>query len=123
VILVDSSVWIDHLRVADEVLSALLAQEQVLTHPFVIGEVALGSLRRRDSVIASLNTLPIATIATDRDVMYLIGQHRLFGRGIGYADAHLLAAARLTPRTQLWTRDRRLVGTASDLGLAFRLPH
>jgi len=123
VILVDSSVWIDHLRVPDEALSASLARREVLVHPFVIGEVALGTIRPRDAVLTSLRKLTSATVARDADVIYLIERYRLFGRGIGYVDAHLLAAVRLTPLAVLWTRDRRLLGVAGELGLAARLPH
>ena len=122
-ILVDSSVWIDHLRARDEVLSASLADGKVLSHPFVIGEVALGTIRPREAVLASLQKLPSATVAAHGDVMHLIERYRLFGRGIGYIDAHLLAAVRLTPPAMLWTRDRRLLAVAINLGLAARLPH
>ena len=122
-ILVDSSVWIDHLRARDEMLSASLADGKVLSHPFVIGEVALGTIRPREAVLASLQKLPSATVAAHGDVMHLIERYRLFGRGIGYVDAHLLAAVRLTPPAMLWTRDRRLLAVAINLGLAARLPH
>jgi predicted nucleic acid-binding protein len=123
VILVDSSVWIDHLRARDEALSASLADGKVLSHPFVIGEVALGTIRPREAVLVSLQKLPSATVAAHGDVMHLIERYRLFGRGIGYIDAHLLAAVRLTPPAMLWTRDRRLLAVAINLGLAARLPH
>jgi predicted nucleic acid-binding protein len=123
VILVDSSVWIDHLRARDETLSVLLTRVEVLTHPFVVGEIALGSIRYRDAVLASLQRLPSAMIATDGDVLRLIDRHRLFGRGIGYIDAHLLAAVRLTGDTLLWTHDRRLREVATELGLAARFTH
>ena len=122
-ILVDSSVWIDHLRARDETLSVLLTRVEVLTHPFVVGEIALGSIRYRDAVLASLQRLPSAMIATDGDVLRLIDRHRLFGRGIGYIDAHLLAAVRLTGDTLLWTHDRRLREVATELGLAARFTH
>ncbi|HWD59909.1 MAG TPA: PIN domain-containing protein [Stellaceae bacterium] len=122
-ILVDSSIWIDHIRAPDELLTALLTRHEVLGHPFVIGEVAVGSIRNRDAVLASLQELPGAPIATDGDVLNLIEQHRLHGRGIGYVDAHLLAASRLTRGTSLWTRDRRLRDIATELGLAARLTH
>ena len=104
-------------------LSASLADGKVLSHPFVIGEVALGTIRPREAVLASLQKLPSATVAAHGDVMHLIERYRLFGRGIGYIDAHLLAAVRLTPPAMLWTRDRRLLAVAINLGLAARLPH
>ena len=121
-ILVDTSVWITHLRAADERLAALLDAREVLGHPFVTGEVALGNLPHRDVVLGELRDLPQAAVATDEEVLDLIEGLRLFGRGIGYVDAHLLAAARLTLDTKLWTGDRRLQTVAAELGLAALLP-
>jgi predicted nucleic acid-binding protein len=123
VILVDTSVWIEHLRARDETLGGELADENVLIHPFVIGELALGVLHERERLLGSLHDLPQASVATDREVLDLIARHRLFGSGIGYVDAHLLAAVRLTAGAALWTRDRRLAGVASRLGMAVNLPH
>jgi predicted nucleic acid-binding protein len=123
VILVDTSVWVNHLRAADERLSALLAAEEVLCHPFVIGELALGYLRPRDATLNELRELPQAVVAEDEDVLDLINRAPLFGRGIGYVDAHLLAAVRLTADTKLWTRDRRLQTVAAELSLAAMLPN
>ncbi|HZZ36171.1 MAG TPA: PIN domain-containing protein [Caulobacteraceae bacterium] len=117
-ILVDSSVWVDHLRGGDDVLIGKLDAGEVLTHPFVIGELALGNLRDRDTVLGVLGGLPAALVATEAEVLELIHRNRLFGLGIGYVDAHLLASARLTPGASLWTRDRRLVDVASGLGVA-----
>ena len=122
-ILVDASVWINHLRAADERLAALLAGHEVLGHPFVAGEVALGYLRQRDIIMRSLHRLPQAVVASDREVLRLIDEERLYGRGIGYIDAHLLAAARLTAEARLWTRDGRLQRVAAERGLAAMLPH
>jgi predicted nucleic acid-binding protein len=118
VILVDTSVWVDHLRARDRTLVGLLEAGQVLAHPFVVGELALGNLRQRDLVVDALQHLPLARVATDREVLHFIARHTLFGLGIGYVDAHLLTAARLTPGAVLWTRDRRLSGAADRLGLA-----
>jgi predicted nucleic acid-binding protein len=123
VILVDTSVWIDHLRVDDKTLANLLDIGRVLAHPFVIGEVALGNLRRRDLVLHSLQRLPRAIVATDQEVLRFIDQHGLFGLGIGYVDAHLLAAVRLTAGASLWARDKRLFAAATQLGLAANLPN
>ena len=119
-ILVDTSVWIDHFRQRDDRLSGLLERVSVLTHPFVIGELALGSLAMRDFVLDAMRGLPMAPQASAREVEILIERESLFGLGIGYVDVHLLAAARLQPGTALWTRDRRLHEAAGRLGLS---PH
>ena len=119
-ILVDTSVWVDHLRVGDFALAALLQARQILTHPYVIGELALGSLRNRDVVISALSDLPSAVVANDLEVLAFINRNALFGRGIGYVDVHLLAAARLTVGTSLWTNDKRLKAAAERLGLGMR---
>ena len=122
-ILVDTSVWIDHLRHGDNTLVKLLNAGQVLAHPFVIGELALGSLRQRDLILDTLTDMPRAKIATDEEVLALINQSNLYGIGIGYIDAHLLASTRLTPGTLLWTRDKRLRAVASQVGLLAVLAH
>ena len=96
-ILVDTSIWIDHLRTRDEQLTQLLEAGQVLAHPFVTGELALGNLRNRDAVLGALQNMPQAAVATEPEVLRFIGEKGLFGLGIGYIDAHLLAAVLLTP--------------------------
>lgn len=116
-ILVDTSVWIDHLRAKDDELTRLLGLGQVLGHPFVIGELALGNLANRDAVLGALWGLPQTQVATDQEVQHLITEERLFGTGIGYIDAHLLASVRLSAGTLLWTRDKRLGTTGAHLGL------
>lgn len=116
-ILVDSSVWIDHLRSADADLTRYLAADQVLSHPFIIGEIALGNLRQRDIVLGALRGLPTATLASDDEVQILIDRESLHGLGIGYVDVHLLTSVRLMPGSRLWTRDKRLHGVAARLGL------
>jgi predicted nucleic acid-binding protein len=120
-ILVDSSVWIDHLRIANPVLAEQLIHNAVLMHPFVIGELALGSLRQREVILAALRDLPPATVAQDAEVASFIEAYRLFGLGVGYIDAHLLASVRLMPGSSLWTRDRRLNDIAAKLGVAANL--
>lgn len=117
-ILVDTSVWVDHLRNGDEVLARLLDAGRVLVHPFVIGELSLGNLRQRAMVLGALSDLPQAAVATDAEVGHFIERQALFGRGLGYVDAHLLAAVRLTAGTSMWTRDKRLHALAAELGLA-----
>jgi predicted nucleic acid-binding protein len=118
VILVDSSVWVDHLRATDAMLAALLDSGRVLAHPLVIGELALGNLRKRETILASLQDLPHATAATDREVLVFIEKRSLSGLGIGYVDAHLLASTQLTSGASLWTRDERLLWIAEQLDLA-----
>lgn len=116
-ILVDSSVWVGHLRHGDQRLVTLLEASQVLTHPFVVGEIALGSLKNRETILGSLRGLPQAATATDEEVQKFIESNALFGLGIGYIDAHLLAAVRLDAGSQLWTRDKRLGAIANRMGL------
>jgi len=122
VILVDTSVWVDHLRAGNALLAALLQDGSVLGHSWVTGEIALGQLARRREVLGLLTNLPQAQLATDAEVMTMIESRSLFGRGIGYVDAHLLAATLLTTRASLWTRDKRLAATAAALGLAASEP-
>ena len=121
-ILVDTSVWVDHLRRGNERLAALLEDELVLVHPHVIGELLLGQLRQRDA-LSDLMNLPLANVASDEEVLHFIKQERLFGIGIGYVDSHLLAATRLTAGATLWSRDRRLQAAAEKLALAACLFH
>jgi len=118
VILVDTSIWIDHLRTGDPRLVGLLQDGHVLAHPWVIGELALGHLSRRDEVLGLLHNLPQATVATDVEVLTLIDNQHLFGLGVGYVDAHLLAATMLSADALLWTRDKRLAAVAGQHGLA-----
>jgi predicted nucleic acid-binding protein len=118
VILADTQVWVDHLRHGDPTLADLLDRGQVIIHSFVIGELALGHLKRREQILRALADLPQAKLASDEEVLRFIEVHLLFGTGIGYIDAHLLAALVLTPGTLIWTRDRQLLGAANKLGLA-----
>jgi len=117
-ILVDTSVWVDHLRAGDAALGERLNHSQVLIHPFVLGEIACGNLRSRDEVLRLLKALPQAIVASHEEVLFFIKRNALMGRGIGYVDAHLLAAAALGGSTQLWTRDKRLRSVAAALNLA-----
>ena len=117
-ILVDTSIWIDHLRSGDSALEQLLETGRVWTHPFVIGELACGNLKQRKTVLSLLEDLPHVRVATDDETLFFIETNALMGRGIGYIDAHLLAAVALTGSTRLWTRDKRLNAVAESLGLA-----
>lgn len=121
-ILVDTSVWIDHLRAGDLELASLLERREALAHPWVTGELALGQLSNRQEVLRLLGALPSAPVATAQEVLTLIETHRLFGLGIGYVDVHLLASTLLTGEARLWTRDQRLAAVASRLGVAAEPP-
>ena len=118
-ILVDTSVWIDHLRAGDDAVVELLNSSRVLMHPFILGELACGNLRNRGKVLALLKDLPRVTVATDDEVLFYIERQALMGRGIGYVDAHLLAAVALAGSVRLWTRDKRLRTMADSLALAY----
>ena len=116
-ILIDTSVWIDHLRSGDDQLIALLNSNQVMGHPFVLGELACGNLQNRAEILKLMADLPQAVTASDTEVLFFIDQHELMGRGIGYVDAHLLASVSLSDAARLWTRDRRLATLADTLGI------
>jgi predicted nucleic acid-binding protein len=118
VILVDTSIWIEHFRAGHSALEPLLDDGRVLGHPWVIGEIALGHLSRRQEILALLGALPQAAVATPAELLALIENRELSGRGIGYVDAQLLAATLLTPDTRLWTHDRHLARAASVLRCA-----
>jgi predicted nucleic acid-binding protein len=118
VILVDTSVWMDHLRSTNQRLVRLLTNSSVLAHPFVIGELALGTLRDPENVLGSLGKLPKALKAEDAEVLQLIHARNLAGLGLGYVDTHLLGSTLLTPSASLWTYDKRLAAVASRLAVA-----
>jgi predicted nucleic acid-binding protein len=117
VILVDTSIWIDHLRTSNAALVRLLGEGRVLAHPFVIGELALGNLRNRLMMLEALRQIPRAVPATDDEVLGFIEANGLNGLGVGYIDVHLLASARLTAGARFWTRDQRLAAVAERLDL------
>jgi predicted nucleic acid-binding protein len=117
-ILVDTSLWIDHLRGGNEKLKDLLGKGLVLSHSMVIGELACGHLDHRSSILRWLSELPRAREASHGEVLQLIEQRQLMNRGIGWVDAHLLAATLLSPSARLWTLDRRLAAVARELGVA-----
>ena len=116
-ILVDSSVWIAHLRRSSTHLAELLRDGRVLCHPHVLGELACGALKRRREVLGLLGLLPRVVEASNEEVLVLVEEHRLFGRGLGWIDVHLLASGRLGD-ARLWTLDKRLAAAASMLDLA-----
>lgn len=120
-ILVDTSVWIDHLRGSDSRLIECLEAAEVTVNALVIGELACGRLGNRSAVIALLQDLPHAPEASHQETLVFIERNRLMGRGIGYVDVHLLAATALGGGLRLWTKDNRLRSVAEELGLAYEL--
>jgi len=118
VILVDTSVWVDHLQKGVPALAESLEEGEVMTHPFVIGELACGNLKNRREVLHLLAVLPSAIVASHEETLRFIERRALMGKGIGYIDAHLLASVTLTQDTRLWTRDKRLALVAAELRLA-----
>ena len=117
-ILVDTSVWVDHFSDPNPLLANLLDAEVILAHPFVIGELPMGSKPKRN-VIGPLFLLDRAITATDQEVLHFVETHRLHGVGIGYLDAHLLASTQMTPDTILWTHDKRLAAAAAALSINY----
>ncbi|MBP1858646.1 type II toxin-antitoxin system VapC family toxin [Rhizobium herbae] len=117
-VLVDTSVWIEHFRHGTEMLVDLLMQNKVLCHPFIVGELAVGGVKDRHVILRRLQRLPHVVPARDAEVLELIERQKLVGSGIGYVDAHLLTSLRLTAGGQLWTRDRRLHAAAVAAGVA-----
>lgn len=115
-ILVDTSVWVEHLRAGSNDLRALLLDEQVLCHPFIIGELACGTLRNRREILTMLRVLPEAHLVENEEVLGFLETRRLYGRGLGWVDAHLLASTLLT-RCTLWTFDKPLGNAAAALNV------
>src|SRR5258708_930042 len=115
-VLIDTSVWVDHFRKPSKALSQLLAETQVGMHPFVIGELVLGHMPRRQEILALLHVLPEMSVATSSELLHFIEQHSLSGTGIGFVDVHLLASAELMGAT-LWTADKILGRVADRLNL------
>lgn len=121
-ILADTSIWIDHFRTGDEELRSQLFSRRIAMHPFIVGELALGSLPQRAKTLAYLDRLPGLRVARLDEVRHMVEARSLFGQGIGLTDAHLIAAVFLNPSTVLWTRDKRLRGVAEALGIDAKLP-
>jgi len=116
-ILVDTSIWVDHFSQRDDDLEALIAWGQVLGHPFVTGELAVGNLSNWDDTVTMLRALPQAKMASEAEFLTLLANQKLAGSGLGFVDVHLLAACRLTPEARLWTKDRRLLAAVERIGL------
>ena len=117
-ILADTSVWIDHLRHGNPALMVALNADAVMTHPFIIGELACGTMKNRSEILAHLQQLPCCTVASQDEAMAFIERHRLMGKGLGYIDVHLLASALLEGNVSVLTRDTALIGAAQTLGIS-----
>lgn len=117
-ILADTSIWVDHFRKNDGALVKALENTLIMTHPLVVGELALGNLSNRVEILSLINSLPMARSASSSEVLHLIESRSLMARGIGLVDAHLLAATLLSQSAKLWTRDKKLHLLALELGLA-----
>jgi hypothetical protein len=118
VLLVDTSVWIQHLRAGSDPLKTLLDEGLVFCHPFVIGELACGQMRNRETILQLLSALPQVLVADHGEALELLERYALFGRGVGWIDVHLLAAALLSG-VRLWTLDKRLMRIAAELGVSY----
>ncbi len=119
-VLVDTSVWIDHFRAGEARLARLLEDAEVVMHPFVVGELACGNLRNRREILSLLSDLPRVAPVSDDEALFFIERHRLHGRGLGLIDVHLLASCAVEG-SGLWSKDVRLMKTAKDLKLAAHL--
>lgn len=118
-ILVDTSVWVDHLRSTDDVLVRLLNTGQVCMHPMIIGELACGNLQNREQLLGLWQNLPSVLEVSHDEVLFTLHSHKLMGKGVGLVDLHLLSSTLLTSNTLLWTRDQRLARAAKELQISF----
>jgi predicted nucleic acid-binding protein len=118
-VLVDTSVWVAHFRSGDVGLEALLEEAHVVSHPFIVGELACGNLKNRTGILSLLQALPAAVLVDHEEVMFFIENHGLMGKGLGYIDMHLIASAVMT-RVPIWTLDKELNGVCSKLGIVSR---
>ena len=117
-VIVDTSIWVTHLRKGSRMLEKLLIDAEVMCHPFVIGELACGNLKNRNEIISLLQSLPMAPMIEFDEFLFFIDRNHLMGRGVGFVDVHLLASAQLIG-VRLWTADKRLKSAADQLGLRF----
>jgi hypothetical protein len=120
VVLVDTSVWVNHLREGNAQLEALLTEGTIVCHPFTIGEIACGTMKNRVQILSLLQALPMAETAEHNEVLQLIENYRLTGKGLGYVDMHLLASAVLTD-VPLWTLDRKLQQASAKIRIHYKL--
>jgi predicted nucleic acid-binding protein len=118
VVLVDTSVWVDHFRVASGSLASLLEMDEVAVHPFVLGELACGNLANRKEIIALLHALPPVNKVEDDELLLFMERHALMGRGVGLIDVHLLASCHLDG-CRLWTKDKRLQALSTEMEIEF----
>jgi predicted nucleic acid-binding protein len=121
-ILADTSIWVDHFRSGNKELQKALNQGQIVVHPFIIAELALGSLKERTKTLALLDLLPQVRVAQLSELRVMIEARRLYSLGIGLTDAHLIASVFIDSPTLLWTRDKRLRQVAENLGIHASLP-
>jgi hypothetical protein len=121
-ILADTSVWVDHLRNRNPEMERCLGRGQIVTHPFIVAEISLGSLRNRQKTLVDLEALLEVNVAALNEVRHMIESHSLYSKGIGLTDAHLIASCLMTPGTQLWTRDSALKSVVAALGILVNLP-
>jgi predicted nucleic acid-binding protein len=121
-ILVDTSVWSDHLRFGNPALEALLNRGEVCCHPFIVGEIALGYLKQRALILGRMQNLPMTVVASSAEVLDFIDRRAIVGRGIGYVDTHLLMSTLMTPKAVLWARDKNLSAAAQAFNIAAAVP-
>ncbi len=117
-VLVDTSVWVDHLRYGNPRLEKLLLETEVVCHSFIIGELACGNIKNRKDVLSLLETLPVGQVATNKEFHHFLERNKLMGKGIGFVDVHLLASAMLS-RIPIWTEDKELKKVAELLDLSY----
>ena len=121
-ILADTSIWVDYLRNRNPEMELRLSKGQIVTHPFIVAELALGSLKNRQQRLAEMEALLDVRVAQLSEVRHMIESHALYSKGIGLTDAHLIASCLLTPGTELWTRDTAMETVAMTLGIAVNQP-
>jgi predicted nucleic acid-binding protein len=117
VILADTSIWIEYLRGSNPQMAILLARGKIVMHPFVVAEIALGSLKNRQQKLAAMDSLRKVKVVQMREVRHMIEAHSLYSKGIGLTDAHIVASCLITPETQLWTRDAAMNAIAKAIGV------